>query len=209
MIKRMDPSIRNRNVKKWTNRSEEFKRKRVVTGTCYVIALLLIVGFGFGASRVLPTGSVSSGVPNIVLGMLIGALVGLVPFLIGNRILYKAKRKYGKPFVDRVDEFYQVGETDFRYGYHDVSDPDTDTMNLYEIPYTAIQSISIEDEFGIMTIIGKGRLDVYKDIFMMETDKEASGRKFYDDSSYQVMLSVENPSAVVNEVISKVRRFDI
>lgn len=205
IIEQSDNIIKKQKIGLWLHRSAAYRKKRAIAGVLYSIALLIILFTGVSFAHLGDEKSITAGVPLPVLGILTGAIVALIPFVIAHVMMIQAKKRYGKPFISRNNEFYQLTDAAFCYGFHDSDDSNNNSMNVYRILYHEIQRVTFDDEVGIMVLIGQGELTFYDDLLMTIPDETAHKKSFFQDSDYQIMITTTNPRELVEQIIFKIQ----
>ena len=140
-------------------------------------------------------------------GLILCLFMGIVLSAVLSGIAYLIKKKtrvrLGSPYSEMSKEFLNVDTMGIEFGYHDVLNRYTTSMDVYQIYYEDIQNLEYSSESGMLTITGKGNLIVYDDFYIKRENHEKSQRKFYNDSKYSFFLAFDG----ANEIINKIEKY--
>lgn len=194
---------KDRCITRYLNKQKEFRGKRTIGIALYCLAIAIVCFFTVLFASRSNVSAADAGVPIPVIGLLFGAVLGVIPFLIGQSTIVKARKKYGRPFVGRTNEFFRLGEDGLRYGYHPVNTYGFEGMNVYQISYSDIRGVHFDKETNVLSIMGRGSITVFDDLMMTIPNEELSGKRFYDNSDYQIMLATTNSQQIVDYLKDK------
>ena len=186
---------------RFCNGQEGFRRKRLISAFLFGIAVVFLLGF-FLPFAMLGNEETNSAIPLPVVGLLMGAVLGLLPFLVGRAVLVKARAHFGRPYTMRSHEEILLDDDSISYMYHPTDWPDFEGMSCYRICYSNIQRIIFDQSTHILNIQGEGSLQSYDDLMMTIPDESIGECKVHE---YSILLAVEDAEGIVTRLQEKVK----
>ena len=195
---KFDRKLKKRMLSKWLNSQKKHKVNRIIGYALYAVAAAICVGcYVFVTSRATDIGqprALSFG----MIGFFVGVIFGSIPFAIGQAVINKSKKEYGRPYCRMTREFLYVDDKGIQFGYHNTENKYTASMDVYQILYEDINRVTYDETYNIVTIMGCGQLIAYDDYSSHRINKALSERKFYADSCYSFILAFEEQTEFLN-----------
>ncbi len=198
----INESIKKKLLKSWMKDLPAYKKKRTISNIFFATSALIF--FGFILFLIIPTYEKGVIKEIIFLGVSMGAILGVFPFMIGYSIRTKAKIEYGYPFNKKTQEVLYVFDECIEFMFHHADRDNPDSLDVYRIPVENIFGVGYDSKHGIITIIGKGSLTFYDDYFSRKVNYRLRARNIYNDSAYTFILGREDRDKIVEEIMDKV-----
>ena len=193
----IDPREKKICMNRYLQKQKGYRRKYTlgIVFCAFALALVFVLTALFAARG--KAADADGDIPVSVIGFLCGLAVGVAPFLIGRSMIAKATKKYGFPFTERSNEILRYDATSLQFAYHPTTVLGFNGMNLYQIRYADIRSILFDEATKVLSLVGKGEIVAYDDLLMTVPSKDFSGKRFYDNTEYQIMLATEKSQQIV------------
>lgn len=175
-----DKNLKKKYLKEILDILPSYRKKKTIAYILYAVGIGL---FALIASVVIIADSSFEG---IFVGIMTGTIFLLIPVLIGVSIQTKATRECGGDFYERENERIKFSENGFDYFTLNKYDPSSFMWNNYHIGVKELRSIFINDH--VLSITGQGQLIGYKDYRTKELVDERCRRKFYEDTTWRILL---------------------
>lgn len=196
--------MKKQDLKKWYNSILSCRIRIIIGRTLQIIGCVIFVGLSIASFIYFSiTDELRVG---LLCGSGMGAVLGIIPFAIGQSIGIKAREKYGSPYIEMEKETIIISDQCVKFIYCDKENIYVDSRDVYTIKNENINAVNYNAEFNIVTIIGKGELISYDNILTKKIVPEKSQRKFYSNSPYCFMLSFDNKDEILEMLKSKVKR---
>lgn len=179
------------------------KANRTIGYVLYAIAIVVCVGcYVFVTSRSTDVGQAKA-LSFEMIGLFVGVIFGCIPLAIGQVVINKSKKEYGRPYCRMTREFLYVDDKGIQFGYHSTENKYTASMDVYQILYEDINQVTYDEMYNIVTITGCGELIAYDDYSTHRINRALSERKFYSNSSFSFIFAFEDRTEFLNLIKSK------
>lgn len=196
-------------IKKWLLLDdEEYKKKSIISSAFYIIALIVVFVPAIYIYVTVPSDKFN--IEALVLSILVGAVMGVIVFIIANSLKNKSFKDCGFPYTLERRGVIKIYEDGLEHMYHDVRDKTwSESMTVYRIPKENINRIVYYKECHKVTIIGAGELITYDDYASKRVNYQNSQRVFYGDSDYSFFLAIdESEQAHIVELLSELHSLE-
>ena len=187
-------------IRNWVESNSEFKKKKKISIIFKIVALLVLLVCVIGPAIILI--GEKNIMQGIVAGGVVGLIIGLIPFLIGDSIKIKAFNECGKPYVNVLQECLRIYEDGVEYLYHNSTSEYSESMDVYRIPIENVNAVNYNSDFHIVTIIGEGELLAYDDYVAKRINHQKSQGKFYSNTPYSFICAFDDETEIVNTLKS-------
>lgn len=189
------PNLKRLYLKKWVESQSAYKKRSKLAMIFKIIALVVL-----SLCIALPFFTLIGNdalIKGVIAGAAVGFIFSLIPFSVGNSIKRKAFHEYSFPFGNIERECLKFYEDGIEYLYHNASSRFPESMDVYRIALENINAVNYDNEMHIITIIGEAELLAYDDYAEKRLNHQKSQRKFYSNSSYQIIVSFEEVQQIV------------
>ena len=190
-------------LKAWTNAQPAYKVRKAIAAILYVVAAAILVVCAAGIPLMSGEGASEGKGFLFVIGLLTGLALGCIPFFIGRGLVNSGKNEYGRPYCRMTKEFLAIDDKVLQFGYNNTQDPNTQSMDVYEIPLVNINRVTFDPQYCMLTIFGRGALTVYDDYAAGVINPAKSQRTFLDNSPYSFILTCQERDEVIRLLKSK------
>lgn len=174
---------------------EEFKAKNKIGFILQLAAAVIwIICIVVPAVTMIHNEAFLSGV---LAGLAVGVIFASIPFVIGESVKRKAFLEYGEPFVRREQECIKIYDDGVEYLFHYTPSQYEENMDIYRIPIENMNAVNYNQEYHVITIIGKGELLSDDNYAEKRLNHYNSQRRFYSNSPYYLITAFDEENQVV------------
>lgn len=200
--------IKKQMLSKWIKSQKKYKKGRIIANIFYAIASIICIGCCVFITTQSNDVGQHMALSFTAIGLLVGCFFASIPFAIGQVIINKCKREYGRPYCRMTREFLYTDDEGIQFGYHSTENKYTASMDVYQILYEDINRVDFDEVYNIVTIMGCGELIAYDDYTTKRVNRRLSERKFYSDSCYSFILAFDDKKEFLELINNRKNRKD-